>query len=221
VISGSAASKAASVGSGCAAKVSDVMFARASPIYPCSQAGRREEEPQLAAVGHAPSMLAAGTESSPLLGNRCVLDSSGLWDRPDAIAAAKLLVPALTLESTHGPIELRVLCADRAVLYTYPATGVPGRDPAIDPAPGWDEIPGAAGCTPQSLGFKDQYERFADAGISVAGISTQPLFEQRGFADRHGIPFFSYQESGGERAGHPAACLDGSESSDCSVTKCG
>jgi peroxiredoxin len=98
-------------------------------------------------------------------------------------------VPAIQLPSTNGSVRLAEFCAERAVLYVYPATGVPGRDPAIDPAPGWDDIPGAAGCTPQSLGFKSAYADFARQGIRVAGVSTQPLAEQKDFAERHQLPF--------------------------------
>lgn len=111
------------------------------------------------------------------------------WAEAVAVVAASLQVPELALPSTAGLIELRALCAERTALYLYPATGVPGRDPALDPAPGWDDIPGAAGCTRQSLGFQREHERFASAGVRVAGISTQPLAEQRGFAERHALPF--------------------------------
>jgi peroxiredoxin len=111
------------------------------------------------------------------------------WTEPAAVVAPGRAVPVLTLPSTWGPIALRALCAERAALYVYPATGVPGRDPAIDPAPGWDDIPGAAGCTRQSLGFQQEHERFARARVRVAGISTQPLAEQRGFAERHALHF--------------------------------
>lgn len=102
---------------------------------------------------------------------------------------AGLQVPGLTLPSTVGQLDLRVLCASRAVLYFYPATGVPGRDPALDPAPGWDEIPGAAGCTSQCLGFKEAFDGFANRAIQVAGISSQPLAEQLDFVEHHSIPF--------------------------------
>jgi peroxiredoxin len=111
------------------------------------------------------------------------------WAERERVIAGRLQVPALTLASTQGPLDLRVLCAERAALYLYPATGVPGRDPAIDPAPGWDDIPGAAGCTRQSLGFQQEHATFASAGVRVAGISTQPLVEQLGFAERHALPF--------------------------------
>ena len=112
-------------------------------------------------------------------------------DEGDAVRARLqgLEVPTLTLPSTLGLIELRAFCAERVVLYVYPATGVPGRDPAIDPAPGWDDIPGAPGCTSQSLGFKEAFERYVQYGLRVAGISSQPLLEQREFAARHAIPF--------------------------------
>nr|MBA2740848.1 peroxiredoxin [Actinomycetota bacterium] len=54
--------------------------------------------------------------------------------------------PALVLDSSWGPVDLADLCAGVAVLYVYPRTGIPGR-PSPD---GWDAIPGARGCTPQS-----------------------------------------------------------------------
>ena len=109
----------------------------------------------------------------------------------DAQAAPQLglRVPPLTLPSTTGPLDLQHVCAGRAVLYVYPATGVPGRDPALDPAPGWDDIPGASGCTSQCIGFKKAYDRYASHGIRVAGISSQPLGEQRDFVARHATPF--------------------------------
>jgi peroxiredoxin len=98
-------------------------------------------------------------------------------------------VPPLTLPSTRGQIELRAFCSERAVLYVYPATGVPGRDPAIDPAPGWDDIPGAAGCTRQCRGFKASFASFLERGIAVAGVSGQSLAEQADFALREALPF--------------------------------
>jgi len=112
-----------------------------------------------------------------------------LGSHADTAVRIGLQVPSLTLPSTVGPLALRAVCAERVVLYVYPATGVPGRDPAVDPAPGWDDIPGAAGCTSQSLGFKQAFEEFAHEGIGVHGVSSQPLAEQRGFALRHALPF--------------------------------
>jgi peroxiredoxin len=98
-------------------------------------------------------------------------------------------VPQLSLPSTAGELDLRAFCSERVVLYVYPATGVPGRDPAVDPAPGWDDIPGAAGCTMQCRGFKASFEAFVERGIRVAGVSGQSLREQADFAAREAIPF--------------------------------
>lgn len=98
-------------------------------------------------------------------------------------------MPHLRLPSTHGEIELRAFCSERALLYVYPATGVPGRDPAIDPAPGWDDIPGAAGCTRQCRGFKAAFAAFVERRIHVAGVSGQSPREQADFALREALPF--------------------------------
>lgn len=105
-------------------------------------------------------------------------------------------IPAMELPATNGTLRLAEFCAERAVIYVYPATGVPGRDPAIDPAPGWDDVPGTAGCTPQSLGFNVAYDEFARQGIRIAGVSTQPLAEQRDFARRHQLSFVLASDEG-------------------------
>ena len=95
------------------------------------------------------------------------------------------MLPQLTLESTEGPASLRELSLDRLVLYIYPQTGRPGR-----PSPaGWDDIPGARGCTPQSLGFRDAQARLQGLGARVAGLSAQPLEDQLEFAQRNAIPY--------------------------------
>jgi peroxiredoxin len=95
------------------------------------------------------------------------------------------MLPQLTLESTQGPVLLRALAQELLVLYVYPRTGRPGV-PSLE---GWDEIPGARGCTPQSLGFRDAYPRFQELGAQVAGLSAQVLDDQREFAQRNDIPY--------------------------------
>ena len=95
------------------------------------------------------------------------------------------MLPQLTLESSQGPVSLRGLSLDRLVLYVYPRTGRPGQ---ASPA-GWDEIPGARGCTPQSLGFRDANARLRERGAQVAGLSAQPLDDQQEFAERNAIPY--------------------------------
>src|SRR5580765_6713472 len=53
----------------------------------------------------------------------------------------------------------------------------------------WDRIPGARGCTPQALGFRDLHPAFRELGIEVYGISTQTSGYQREFAQRNRLPF--------------------------------
>jgi peroxiredoxin len=96
-----------------------------------------------------------------------------------------LEVPGLVLDSSSGSVDLSELAARRAVLYVYPATGIPGR-PTPD---GWDAIPGARGCTPQSCAFRDHAAELAELGARVAGLSAQPLEQQIEFARREHMPF--------------------------------
>jgi peroxiredoxin len=87
-------------------------------------------------------------------------------------------LPDLTLASSRGDVNVR----DVAVLYVYPRSGKPG----VAMLPGWDETPGARGCTPQSCAFRD---RFPEFGVPVAGLSVQPLDDQLEFAERNHMPF--------------------------------
>jgi peroxiredoxin len=95
-------------------------------------------------------------------------------------------LPSVTLEATSGePVNLAA-ASDRGflVVYVYPKTGIPG-----EPVPiGWDRIPGARGCTPQSCAFRDSAAELAELAATVFGLSAQPLEEQREFAQRERIP---------------------------------
>jgi peroxiredoxin len=110
----------------------------------------------------------------------------GLPVPEDDGAAAHLTgmaIPSLRLPSTRR-FELAE-AAGRLVAYVYPRTGVPG-EPLIE---GWDDIPGARGCTPQNCAYRDAMAEFERLGASVVGISAQTPPEQREFADREHIPF--------------------------------
>ena len=91
--------------------------------------------------------------------------------------------PAVTLESSVGPVDLAAFGANRAVLYIYPRTGKPGREVPAE----WDAIPGARGCTPESCGFRDHAEELRALGARVAGLSSQPLEDQVEISERLGI----------------------------------
>ena len=92
-----------------------------------------------------------------------------------------LELPELVLESSLGAVDVR----DFDVLYVYPRSGRPDQ-PLL---PGWDETPGARGCTPQSCAFRDAHSEFAALGMRVAGLSAQPLDDQLEFAERNRMPF--------------------------------
>jgi peroxiredoxin len=98
---------------------------------------------------------------------------------------AGLEIPNVVLPSSQGPVDLAELAARRLVLYVYPRAGTPGR---AMPA-GWDQIPGARGCTPQSCGFRDHVDDLAAHGAVVAGLSAQSIEDQVEFAVRNRIPY--------------------------------
>jgi peroxiredoxin len=87
-------------------------------------------------------------------------------------------LPELVLESSQGPVDVRSF----DVLYVYPRSGRPD----VPLLPGWDETPGARGCTPQSCAFRD---RFPELGVPLAGLSAQSLDDQLEFAERNRMPF--------------------------------
>jgi peroxiredoxin len=62
--------------------------------------------------------------------------------------------------------------------------------PGVDAPPGWDQIPGARGCTPQSCGFRDHFAELKALGVGhVYGLSSQSTAYQREAADRLHLPF--------------------------------
>jgi peroxiredoxin len=97
-------------------------------------------------------------------------------------------VPSLGLPSTRGGqvrVDLVPEPFECLVVYAYPRTGRPG---AASPS-GWDEIPGARGCTPESCGFRDHAADLGDAGAAVVGLSTQSTAYQQEAAERLALPF--------------------------------
>ncbi len=95
-------------------------------------------------------------------------------------------VPFLSLHATTGhEINLAAL-RGRMIVYAYPRTGRPG----VDNPPGWDLIPGARGCTPQSCSFRDHFAELKKLGVQhLFGLSTQEPDYQREAAERLHLPF--------------------------------
>lgn len=97
-----------------------------------------------------------------------------------------MTVPGVRLRTTGDRwLDLREQSGQRTVVFVYPRTGEPDK-----PVPeGWDLIPGARGCTPQSCGFRDRFEEFRRLGFDVFGASAQTTEYQREFVRRIGMPF--------------------------------
>ena len=106
---------------------------------------------------------------------------------------AGMRLPPLRLASTAGRlVDLAALPARRTVIYCYPMTGAPG----VALPEGWDLIPGARGCTPQSCGFRDHATELAQLGAAVFGLSAQSTQYQREMAGRLHLPFEVLSDAG-------------------------
>jgi peroxiredoxin len=95
-------------------------------------------------------------------------------------------VPAIALPSTRGEAVNLSRLPGRTIVYCYPRTGRPDQEML----PGWNDIPGARGCTPQSCAFRDHYAEMRALGVQeVFGLSTQDTEYQREAAERLHLPF--------------------------------
>lgn len=128
--------------------------------------------------------------------------SKNIFDLPkdlprpiDDGAASHLLgmsLPKLALPATRGAdIDLAAI-PGRFVIYVYPKTGRPG----VLMPDGWDSIPGARGCTPQSCSFRDHFSELKTLNTSVFGLSTQTSEYQKEARDRLQLPFELLSDSG-------------------------
>lgn len=114
---------------------------------------------------------------------------SGLPEPVDDGSCAHLAgmrVPSIALAATDGTSVDLSQVPGWTVVYCYPRTGRPDEAPPQ----GWDAIPGARGCTPQSCGFRDHYQEMRDLGVdAVFGLSTQDTAYQQELVERLHLPF--------------------------------
>ena len=94
-------------------------------------------------------------------------------------------LPRLVLPATSGATVDLAAIPGRLVIYIYPMTGRPG----VPLPDGWDGIPGARGCTPQSCSFRDHYSELKSLNTSVFGLSAQTTAYQKEARDRLHLPF--------------------------------
>ncbi len=94
-------------------------------------------------------------------------------------------LPAISLPSASGETVSLGTHTGTLVMYFYPMLGRPDSPPLI----GWNEIPGARGCTPQTCAFRDHYAELRQLGTEVYGVSAQPLEDQREAHARLRLPF--------------------------------
>ncbi|MGN6571870.1 MAG: peroxiredoxin [Pseudolabrys sp.] len=108
---------------------------------------------------------------------------------PDDGAARHLegmRLPDMALAATDGASVNLSRLKGRTIVYVYPRTGRPGQ--ALPT--GWDGIPGARGCTPQSCGFRDHHAELKRLGVArVYGLSTQDTAYQKEAVERLHLPF--------------------------------
>jgi len=88
--------------------------------------------------------------------------------------------PDFTLPSHSGEqVSLHDLLArGPVVLYFYPEDNT-------------------SGCTAEACSFRDSYEVFKDAGVEVAGISSDSVASHENFASRNQLPFILLSDTGG------------------------
>ena len=96
-----------------------------------------------------------------------------------------LRLPNVSLKATNGTTINFGDIFSRLIIYCYPMTGQPN----VALPDGWDQIPGARGCTPQSCSFRDHYRELQALGAGVVGLSVQTTEYQKEMVDRLHLPF--------------------------------
>ncbi len=96
-----------------------------------------------------------------------------------------MCLPSIMLTSTNGAAVSLTGIQNKLVIYVYPLTG----QPEIALPEGWDDIPGARGCTPQACDFANHYDELLQLNAMVYGLSSQPSDYQLELKNRLHLPF--------------------------------
>jgi peroxiredoxin len=96
-----------------------------------------------------------------------------------------IALPNIPLVATDGSMVNLSQLPGRLAIYCYPMTGQPN----VPLPEGWDQIPGARGCTPQSCAYRDHYQELQALNVNVFGLSVQSTDYQREMATRLHLPF--------------------------------
>ncbi len=94
-------------------------------------------------------------------------------------------LPDVSMDATNEQSVSLINLKGKVVIFCYPRTGKPG----VPSAEGWDQIPGARGCTPQACSFRDHYRELSDLKVRVFGLSTQSTTYQKEAKERLHLPF--------------------------------
>ncbi len=79
--------------------------------------------------------------------------------------------PTFTLQNQDDePVSVPDPAAAYTVVYFYPRADTPG-------------------CTTEACGFRDEWDAFTDAGVTVVGVSDDPVDDLSPFAAEYDLPF--------------------------------
>lgn len=93
-------------------------------------------------------------------------------------------LPSTQMSATNGNTLDVAKLKGWLVVYCYPMTGQPN----VALPDGWNNIPGARGCTPQACAFRDHYQVLTKLA-QVFGLSAQSTQYQQEAATRLHLPF--------------------------------
>lgn len=124
-------------------------------------------------------------------GLTALTDGASEMSRLAALTGTRVADVGLT-DHTGAPASLRPTGCWR-VAYFFPGAYAPG---STAYPPGWDRVPGAAGCTLESLSYARHHDAFVRAGADVVGVSTQRCDEQAAFVRHSGLPFRLLSDTG-------------------------